>query len=91
MLDKAKTQFVTLRSLKLAAEGYAIKGFTLQRQLHASAAPASEGALLQKKRMMACFDSAVQLGLSYVAEYEKSIHASSSSRAFCLIKKQFAS
>lgn len=78
MIDKAKTQFVTLRSLKLAAEGYAIKGFTIQRQSQASTPPTAEAAQQQKKRMMSCFDAAVQLGLSYIAEYEKSAHSSTS-------------
>ncbi|KAI6175200.1 Tetratricopeptide repeat protein 7B [Aphelenchoides fujianensis] len=92
-LDQSTTQFETLRSLKLAAEGYAIRGFALQHQLHNQPDNPHD---LKYKRMLSSFDSAVELGLSYVTLYEKqtntqpraatagslmSVHSSSSPRA----------
>ncbi|KAI6211820.1 Tetratricopeptide repeat protein 7B [Aphelenchoides besseyi] len=77
-LDQSTTQFeasstfiyliFTLRSLKLAAEGYAIRGFSIRHQLHNQPDNPHD---LRYKRMLSSFDSAVELGLSYVTLYEK--------------------
>ncbi|CAD5208472.1 unnamed protein product [Bursaphelenchus xylophilus] len=68
-LDAAKTQFETLRSLKLAAEGYAIKGFATERLMNAT----ERAREVSRKRLMSLFESAVELTISYIAEFEKSI------------------
>lgn len=71
---QAKTSFWTLRSLKLAAEGYAIKGFALQHQLHGQSNRQNDN-MITREQMVNCFDQAVELGLSYVSEFEKSINS----------------
>lgn len=53
----------------MAAEGYAIRGFALQHQL--------QGQVDNSKQvvMRSSFEQAVELGLSYVTEFEKSINS----------------
>ncbi|CAD5205691.1 unnamed protein product [Bursaphelenchus okinawaensis] len=68
-LDMAKTQFVTLRSLKLAAEGYAIKGFATERLMNST----EKSHEVSRKRLMSYFESAVELTISYITEFEKSV------------------
>lgn len=77
-LDAAKTQFITLRSLKLAAEGYAIKGFATERLM----ADEQKSHEVSKKRLLSFFESAVELTISYINEFEKSVAGAPSECAF---------
>lgn len=67
-IDAAKTQFITLRSLKLAAESYAIKGFSFEivKQLKKSH---------DKTKIIRCFEISVNLAISYISELQKTINS----------------
>ncbi|KAI1721349.1 tetratricopeptide repeat protein 7B [Ditylenchus destructor] len=65
-IDAAKTQFITLRSLKLAAESYAIKGLSLEKQ---------NGKSISHQRILSCFETSVELSISYISELQKTINS----------------
>uniref|UniRef100_A0A914CD93 Tetratricopeptide repeat protein 7 N-terminal domain-containing protein n=1 Tax=Acrobeloides nanus TaxID=290746 RepID=A0A914CD93_9BILA len=71
-LDGAKTQFTTLRSLKLAAEGYAVKGFSIEKTNQNGKYQA-----ISLQRMLNCFETAAELSISYITELEKTLNSSS--------------
>uniref|UniRef100_A0A914YL17 Tetratricopeptide repeat protein 7 N-terminal domain-containing protein n=1 Tax=Panagrolaimus superbus TaxID=310955 RepID=A0A914YL17_9BILA len=73
-MDKATTQFTTLRSLKLAAEGYAVKGLAIE---HTLPKDRKENDVLYK-RVVSSFEKSAELALSYISELEKSVNSSSS-------------
>lgn len=81
-LDVAKTQFATLRSLKLAAEGYAIKGFATEKT--ASKHQQKTGVVQQqdvsRQRILGCFETATELTISYISELQKSISSKRGNR-----------
>src|SRR5688572_7323308 len=72
-LDAAKTQFITLRSLKLAAEGYAIKGFSIEKTLQNG-----RYQTVSLQRMLNCFETSAELAISYISELEKTLNSNSS-------------
>uniref|UniRef100_A0AC35GQM8 Tetratricopeptide repeat protein 7 N-terminal domain-containing protein n=1 Tax=Panagrolaimus sp. PS1159 TaxID=55785 RepID=A0AC35GQM8_9BILA len=74
-MDKATTQFTTLRSLKLAAEGYAVKGLAIE---HTLPRDRKENDMLYK-RVVSSFEKSAELALSYISELEKSVNSSTNS------------
>uniref|UniRef100_A0A915EDQ4 Tetratricopeptide repeat protein 7 N-terminal domain-containing protein n=1 Tax=Ditylenchus dipsaci TaxID=166011 RepID=A0A915EDQ4_9BILA len=76
-IDAARTQFITLRSLKLAAESYAIKGFSLEHINHKErqSKPVHNSHDLSRKRILSCFETSVELSISYISELQKSINS----------------
>uniref|UniRef100_A0A0K0FHI6 Lethal (2) k14710 (inferred by orthology to a D. melanogaster protein) n=1 Tax=Strongyloides venezuelensis TaxID=75913 RepID=A0A0K0FHI6_STRVS len=71
-MDASTSQFVTLRSLKMVAEGYAIKGLAIECE---SLKGANEK--LDEDTRIKCFECmkmAAELGISYVSELEKNIN-----------------
>ncbi|KAK0416703.1 hypothetical protein QR680_012640 [Steinernema hermaphroditum] len=78
-LDKAGTPFETLRALKLVAEAYAIKGFSME-QLNAK----EERRAQQEKnriQVLYCFEKSAELAICYVSELEKSLNSATRSAA----------
>lgn len=69
-LDREDIQFHTLRTLRLVAEAYAIKGLSIERQ-SASASSRYQRAL-KEEQILAAFEKASDLALSYIGELEKS-------------------
>uniref|UniRef100_A0A7E4VXZ7 TTC7_N domain-containing protein n=1 Tax=Panagrellus redivivus TaxID=6233 RepID=A0A7E4VXZ7_PANRE len=65
-VDKASTQFASLRSLKLVAEGYAIKGLAFEQTL-----PKDSKDNLINTRVISCFEKSAELFLSYISELER--------------------
>lgn len=76
-LDAPKTQFETLRSLKLAAEGYAIKGLAIEHTIRKDRDKYYD---LSRKRMLNCFETSAELTISYIAELEKVMNSSKPGR-----------
>ncbi|XP_032591344.1 tetratricopeptide repeat protein 7B isoform X2 [Drosophila grimshawi] len=67
-LNTLAEQVLTLRSLKILAESYAIKGLCLEQQ---SSKPTSKFKKAEKDtEMITCFERATDLGLLYLQEYE---------------------
>ncbi|VDM44239.1 unnamed protein product [Toxocara canis] len=69
-LEQGQTPFVTLRALRLVAEAYAVKGFSIEAILRRGSQTQQE-----KSRMRAlfCFEKSAYLTISYVQELEKSL------------------
>ncbi|KAH8365153.1 hypothetical protein KR084_004144 [Drosophila pseudotakahashii] len=68
---------LTLRSLKILAESYAIKGLCLEQQ---TSKPTSKFKKAEKEtEMISCFERATDLGLLYLQEYDIVSGSSSSS------------
>ncbi|CEF64605.1 Lethal (2) k14710 [Strongyloides ratti] len=71
-MDALTSQFVTLRSLKMVAEGYAIKGLAIESEaLKGGAEKLDEDTRI---KCFECMKMAVELGISYVSELEKNIN-----------------
>ena len=68
-LERQDIQFHTLRTLRLVADAYAIKGLSLERQ--AIGQPPQQ---LEKteRQILYCFEKSADLALSYIQELEKS-------------------
>uniref|UniRef100_A0A915PVY3 Tetratricopeptide repeat protein 7 N-terminal domain-containing protein n=1 Tax=Setaria digitata TaxID=48799 RepID=A0A915PVY3_9BILA len=69
-LEFGDTPFESLRDLRLVAEAYAIKGFSIEATMKHLKKPD-----LEKSQMRAlfCFEKSAELAISYVQELEKSI------------------
>ncbi|TMW53219.1 hypothetical protein DOY81_001695 [Sarcophaga bullata] len=66
---------LTLRSLKILAESYAIKGLCLENQ---TAKPSSKFKKVEKEtEMISCFERATDLGLLYLQEQDIATHSAS--------------
>uniref|UniRef100_A0A0N4ZY36 TTC7_N domain-containing protein n=1 Tax=Parastrongyloides trichosuri TaxID=131310 RepID=A0A0N4ZY36_PARTI len=76
-MDGAGTQFVSLRSLKMVAEGYAVKGLAIESE----ALKINLNKLDEDTRIKCfeCMKMAAELGISYVSELEKSINSTARS------------
>ncbi|VDK68060.1 unnamed protein product [Litomosoides sigmodontis] len=74
-LEFGDTPFESLRDLRLVAEAYAIKGFSIELTMKYSKAD------LEKSQMRAlfCFEKSAELAISYIQELEKSINLQSRS------------
>ncbi|VDK61460.1 unnamed protein product [Onchocerca ochengi] len=70
-LEFGDTPFESLRDLRLVAEAYAIKGFSIEATMKRL-----KKADLDKSRMRAlfCFEKSAELAISYIQELEKSIN-----------------
>ncbi|VIO91601.1 Uncharacterized protein BM_BM729 [Brugia malayi] len=75
-LEFGDTPFESLRDLRLVAEAYAIKGFSLEATMKRL-----KKQDLEKSRMRAlfCFEKSAELAISYIQELEKSINLQSRS------------
>ncbi|GMR41370.1 hypothetical protein PMAYCL1PPCAC_11565 [Pristionchus mayeri] len=71
-MEKATTAFRTLRALRLVAEAYAIKGLCMEWE---ECDREGEAARRQRKaRILASFEKAAELTISYVSELEKTLN-----------------
>uniref|UniRef100_A0AC35TRV3 TTC7_N domain-containing protein n=1 Tax=Rhabditophanes sp. KR3021 TaxID=114890 RepID=A0AC35TRV3_9BILA len=68
--DSLSTKFETLRVLKLVAEGYSVKGLTLEKMCLKEHGKIDEAT---RTKCFDCFKFAAELGISYVTELEKSL------------------
>uniref|UniRef100_A0A9J2NR25 Tetratricopeptide repeat protein 7 N-terminal domain-containing protein n=1 Tax=Ascaris lumbricoides TaxID=6252 RepID=A0A9J2NR25_ASCLU len=84
-LELGDTPFVTLRALRLVAEAYAVKGFSIEATLRRGSQSQQE-----KSRMRAlfCFEKSAELTISYVQELEKLLTSSSRSSSGSILSSQ---
>lgn len=84
-MENGKTPFRTLRTLRLVAEGYAIKGLCIEsmeevpttRPHSNSTTSTSSSASSKDQRALYVFEKSAELAIFYINELEKSINSSS--------------
>lgn len=88
-MENGKTQFQTLRALRLVAEGYAIKGLCIEsmetppasttgRSHSSSVTSTSSTASSKDQKALYEFEKSAELAIFYINELEKSINSSQS-------------
>ncbi|GMS88888.1 hypothetical protein PENTCL1PPCAC_11063 [Pristionchus entomophagus] len=70
-MERANTPFRSLRALRLVAEAYAIKGLCMEQLWEESE---REGEVRRRQRIIASFEKAAELTISYVGELEKTLN-----------------
>lgn len=73
-MERATTAFRTLRALRLVAEAYAIKGLCMEQQWENGEGGEREGEMRRRQRIVASFEKAAELTISYVGELEKTLN-----------------
>lgn len=75
-LDRESMQFQTLRTLRLVAEAYAVKGLSMEKKLPLMTGSKQQRLTLEEQ-ILNCFEKSADLALAYVSELEKT-HSSTS-------------
>ncbi|XP_030746939.1 tetratricopeptide repeat protein 7B-like [Sitophilus oryzae] len=76
-LQKLSEKRLPLRSLKIVAESYAIKGLCLQKDMSASNSSSKFKKAEKEEELARCFDLASDLSLLYMQKLEKEINTTS--------------
>uniref|UniRef100_A0A914XNV1 Tetratricopeptide repeat protein 7 N-terminal domain-containing protein n=1 Tax=Plectus sambesii TaxID=2011161 RepID=A0A914XNV1_9BILA len=74
-LERNDIQFQTLRTLRLVAEAYAIKGLSLEKLPLVSKSSTKYQKSQQSTQVLYCFEKAAELSLAYIQELEKAVPA----------------